>query len=128
MKRLLVLLLLVSLGLNVGLAVRLRQAPAPAGDRPWRGRAERMMPAPGDSQAWHDRMERRMDRMADRLGLDPAQRQAMRAHHQRTEVELRTRFRALEQARADLRAEAERQPPEPAAVSTALLEIGRAHV
>lgn len=124
MKRLLVTLLLVSLGLNVGLAVRLRQA---GGDeQPRLPRSGRMMPAPGDSQAWHDRMERRLDRMSEHLGLSPEQRDDLARHRAVVESQVRQRMVRLEETRSLLRAEAERRPPDPAAVAAALGAVSRA--
>ena len=125
MRRLLMLALLVSVGLNVGLALRLREAPAPA-DRAWRDRAGRLMPAPGDSQAWHDRMDRRFRRLDRMLDLDPAQQEAFRAHRAGVAEDLRTLTAALEDRRALLRAEAARRPPDPAAVAAAVAAVGRA--
>jgi len=125
MKRLLVLVLLVSLGLNVGLAWRLRHAGPP--ERPaWHDRGNRTVPAPGDSQAWRERMDRRFARLSERLDLDPEQQTAFREHRAHVEADVRDHLATLEQARADLRNEAERQPPDPAAVSAALAAVSRA--
>jgi Spy/CpxP family protein refolding chaperone len=124
MKRLLVTLLLVSLGLNVGLAVRLRQAGGE--EQPRMQHAGRMMPAPGDSQAWHARMERRLDRMSEHLGLSPQQRDQLARHRAVVESQVRLRMVRLDETRTMLRAEAERRPPDPTAVAAALGAVSRA--
>ncbi len=125
MKRLLVLVLLISLGLNVGLAWRLRQAGPPERSA-WRDHGSRTVPAPGDTQAWRERMDRRFTHLSERLGLDPEQQAAFRSHRARVEADVRDRLTTLEQARVELRNEAERQPPDPAAVSAALAAVSRA--
>jgi len=124
-KRLLVFVLLVSLGLNVALALRLRQA-APPVEREWRGHNGRLHAAPGDSQAWRARLDRRFERLTRMLELDPEQEEAFRRLRGGAEAEIRVRMSGLETCRAALRTEAERQPPDPAAVSAALAAVGRA--
>lgn len=125
MRRLLVLVLLVSLGLNAGLAWRLWQA-APEPQRPGSVREGRFRPAPGDTQAWRERMDRRFERLSDKLDLDPQQQAAFRSHRERVEAEVRAHSRKVETARDALRQEARREPPQPAAVSAALAAVGRA--
>jgi Spy/CpxP family protein refolding chaperone len=125
MRRLLPLVLLVSLGLNAGLAWRLlRDDPAPARTR-WEQEG-RFRPAPGDTQAWRERMDHRLHRLAERLDLDPQQLEAFRGHRARVEGDLRAQAQLVEAARAALRQEARREPPQPAAVSAALAAVGRA--
>lgn len=76
MSRLLRLLLLVSIGLNLGLGWALLQDRAagrareghPHSERAWRER-----PAPDDSVAWRRVMDRRLERLSAKLALEPAQ-------------------------------------------------------
>lgn len=125
MRRLLVLALLISLGLNLGLAWRLHQAPAPR-ERSVRSYGSRMSPAAGDTQAWRERMDRRFTHLAHMLNLDDGQQAAFAHHRRQVEEDVRARTMVLEANRETLRAEAERRPPDPAAVTAALAAVGRA--
>lgn len=126
MKRLLVLALLVSLGLNIALAVRLWQPSAVGQEEAWEGRGHGWRSAPGDTQAWRERLDRRFERMARMLDLDPAQREAFRRHRAGVAGEVTARTAALAARRAELRMEAERRPTDPAGVAAALAAVGRA--
>jgi hypothetical protein len=64
--------------------------------------------------------------MSRALGLDADQQAAFRRHRERVEADVRDRSAVLESRRALLRAEAARQPPDPAAVAAALAAVGRA--
>ena len=125
MKRLLVLALLISLGLNLGLAWRLHQASAPR-ERPVRPFGSRMSPAVGDTQAWRERMDRRFAHLVQNLNLDEDQQAAFARHRRQVESDVRAKAAVLEASREARRAEAERRPPDPAAVTAALAAVGRA--
>ena len=125
MKRLLLLALLISLGLNLGLAWRLHQETAPR-ERSGRSSGTRMSPAVGDTQAWRERMDRRFAHLVKRLDLDKEQQAAFLRHRRQVEADVRARTTVLEAGREALRAEAERRPPDPAAVTAALAAVGRA--
>ena len=125
MKRLLVLALLISLGLNLGLAWRLHEGAGPR-ERSARSSGSRMSPAVGDTQAWHERMDRRFRYLVKRLDLDEAQQEAFGLHRRQVEADVRGRTLVLESCREALRAEAARRPPDPAAVTAALAAVGRA--
>ncbi len=125
MKRLLVLALLISLGLNLGLAWRLREDPE-ARERSARSYGSRMSTAVGDTQAWKERMDRRFRHLTQRLDLDEAQQAAFSLHRRQVEADVRARTTVLESCRETLRTEAARHPPDPAAVTAALAAVGRA--
>lgn len=76
MNRLLRLLLLVSLGLNLGLGwAVMKEGDARRGrpDRTAAGRAWRERPAPDDTAAWRRVMDHRLERLAVMLDLAPGQ-------------------------------------------------------
>lgn len=76
MNRLLRLLLLVSIGLNLGLGWALLRDRADSGGpsrRPHADRTWRERPAPGDSVAWRRVMDRRLERLSAALDLEPRQ-------------------------------------------------------
>lgn len=83
MNRLLRLLLLVSVGLNLGLGwALLRDRPAGSDGRDGHprnaaGRAWRERPAPEDTAAWRRVMDRRIERLSGRLDLAPDQAESL---------------------------------------------------
>jgi Spy/CpxP family protein refolding chaperone len=110
MKKGWTLFLLVSLGLNIGLGLRLLhpghplavpepvvEAEPEAAAVPW----ER--PAPGDSTGWNRYMGRRMQHLAARLDLRPDQVDSFRAAQAATGRLLREKRRDLYQGRLRLR-------------------------
>ena len=89
MKKIWVLVLLISLGLNLGLGLRMFTDRGRSADRTGHYRGERTHRfqghwAHGDSVAHRQMFNRRMDRMADTLGLDPDQREIFRRVHAET--------------------------------------------
>jgi Spy/CpxP family protein refolding chaperone len=104
MKRLIVLLLLVSVGLNVGLLLKTRDAGGPPAVREGRWRQERALrPAFDDTSGWREVIARRLDRMADRLDLTPEQREAFAAAQEAAGRQMRERRRLLSTAQQRLR-------------------------
>lgn len=148
MKRYVWLLLLISLGLNVGLGWRLvsqsRQAETEQrdgrfGDRSGRpggmgrdgggfggeGRDGFERPAPGDSVAWGRIMDHRIERMARRLDLEPEQVESFRRAIQENRGKFRSRrarIRRLEERLTDLTLAT---PVNPDSIRTALHELGQ---
>ncbi len=109
MKKGWVLLLLISLGLNVGLGVRVvRQGQE--GALPGRGidGTERLVgqrwerPAPSDSTAWRQFMGRRVEHLARRLELRPEQIVAFKAAQQMTGRPMRRKRREMSLTRTRL--------------------------
>ena len=122
MKKWLVLVLLVSVGFNVGLFVKL------AGDRddsPRRSRGTRTWPALEDTHAWHTRIEHRASRMSERLGLDPDQRQAFLEHHREAADVILERRRSQDDGRRDLREIVLEQPLDAERLRQAVARLGR---
>jgi Spy/CpxP family protein refolding chaperone len=127
MSRLMRLVLLVSLGLNVGLgwgAVRaLRDEPRPpqAEGRSWRNR-----PATDDSVAWRRMMHRRVDRLATVLDLEPAQTARLEQLQAANAPTVRARRERIEAARRALREQSAAATFDPAATRTALAAVRHA--
>lgn len=89
MKKIWVLVLLISLGLNLGFGLRMFTDRGRSADRSGHHRGERTHRfqghwAHGDSVARRQMFNQRMDRMADALGLDPDQREIFRRVHAET--------------------------------------------
>lgn len=122
MKRILILLLVLSLGLNVSLLVRQLRGggPPPAG----RMGAGRTWPAVGDTQAWHDRIERRAGHMSDHLGLDAEQREIFRQHHREAARDMLQHRQRVEAGRREIRRLVLQDPVDPAAVRAAVVRLG----
>jgi len=130
-----VLLLLISLGLNFGLGLRLTRlgdpvAPLPAGgpDGPgWQehaaGRWQR--PAPTDTTAWRQFMGRRIDHLAARLDLRPEQIARFQATQKSTGRLMRGKRHELWQIRIRLRELMTAENIDGAAVRQAMAEMGR---
>jgi Spy/CpxP family protein refolding chaperone len=100
MRWLLVVILMVSLGLNLGLAWRLARTEDPPEPRDRSGRF-----GPGhamhDSTRWRGFLERRLERMRVELELDEEQVAAFRALHEGAQG-LGRQFRAIESGRRDV--------------------------
>ena len=154
MKRFGWLILLVSLGLNLGLGWRLMNqlksqsdewsGPGGAGSeaRSWRqgdargegrqggrlsgkSRREFFRPAPGDSGAWKDVMERRLERITNRLELDPQQVESFRATHLEAASRFRRQRQLVETAENRLFDLASLSPVEPDSIRAAVGDLGR---
>ncbi len=132
MKKGWLLLLLISLGLNLGLGMRLVRSgpgnPPPIGNARWGGpdgkpRWER--PAPGDSTAWRRVMGRRMDHLARQLDLSPEQLDHFREAQGVTFRRLQAPRRALLRARTQLRDLMAAEKVDRVAVRRAMAELGR---
>lgn len=123
MKRILILLLVMSVGLNVSLLVhRLAGGVrSPAGDF----HGGRHWPAAGDTQSWHDRIERRTGHMSRHLGLDTQQHQAFRQLHRQAARDVLQHRQDLETHRREIRHLVMEDPLNPAAVRAAIADLGR---
>lgn len=127
MSRLVRLVLLISLGLNVGLGwnvVRaLRDEPRrpPAAARAWRNR-----PATDDSVAWRRMMHRRVDRLATVLDLEPAQTARLEQLQAANVPTVRAHRERIEAARRALREQSEAATFDPEAIRTALAGVRHA--
>ena len=132
MKKVWVLMLLVSLGLNVGLGVRLlRRGDLPGsidrqdGRREGRSWSRGERPAPGDSTAWRRVMGRRMDHLTGQLALRPEQIAGFRAAQQASFQIMRTQRQLVVQARSHLRELMTAAEIDQPAVRLAMAELGR---
>ena len=122
MKRILILLLVLSLGLNVSLLVRhLRGGGAPPAGKV---RLGRNWPAAGDTQAWHDRIEQRTNHMSDLLGLDPDQHEIFRLHHREAARDMLKHRQRVEAGRREIRRLVLQDPVDPTAVREAIMRLG----
>ena len=125
MKRGWLLLLILSLGLNVGLVLRPLLGGPPS--RPPRGAA---LGAPGEAQPGHPRWdrfaERRLARLAGKLGLDPAQQRQLAAIRQAGLAPMGARREAVHRARLALLAAYRADPADTVAVRARLAELGAA--
>ncbi len=127
MSRLARLILLVSLGLNVGLgwnAVRsLREEPRRplAMNRAWRNR-----PAPDDTAAWRRMMHHRVDRLSSVLDLEPAQAAQLEQLQTVNAPAVRAQRERIDAARQALRAQSKAATFDPAAIRAALANVRHA--
>lgn len=127
MNRLMRLVLLVSLGLNLGLgwAVLREGRPAPQlsaeGNRAWRER-----PASDDSVGWRRMLDRRVQRMASHLELDPAQAARLRELQAQNSPLVRARRERIEAARLQVREATEADLFDPQALRGALAGLRHA--
>jgi len=110
MKNIVLFLLLLSVGLNIGLAykvIRPDVGPEPT-ERPFRGRELNREPGDGpgpgqDKEAfWQGMMERRFAKMAGRLDLSPEQAAAFRQRHAEAAADLLAQRREVSRARLHL--------------------------
>ena len=127
MSRVVRVLLLVSLGLNVGLgwtALRaLRDGPprAPLTEHAWRGR-----PAADDTAAWRRMMHHRVERLSSLLDLSPEQAARLQQRQATNGPLVRARQERIEAARRQVRTAAGVDSFDPAAVRAALIGLRRA--
>lgn len=132
MKKGWMFLLLISLGLNLGLASRLVRPgqeaalPGPGGGAGGGPRWER--PAPGDTTAWRQFMGRRVDHLAERLELSPEQVVHFRETHRATGQAMRLKRREVSQARKMLGELMAAETIDRPAVRRAMAEMGRRQV
>lgn len=123
------ILLLISLGLNLGLVSRLvrpgqEQALPGAGGRHQESRRwER--PAPGDTAAWHKFMGRRIDHLTERLDLSPEQVEYFQGAHSRKNHAVREKRHELVRLRTHLGELMAAELIDRAAVRLAMAEMGR---
>lgn len=152
MKRFGWLVLLVSLGLNLGLGWRLfseaRSRPGSevsqrglgGGDHPlrtgrhggegksgrglsWERRSDFFRPAPGDSGAWCKIMEHRLERITEKLELDPEQVKSFRATQRDAAARFRDQRRLVEAAEGRLHALAATSAVQPDSIRAAVREL-----
>lgn len=116
MKKMLVLVILISLGLNIGLGARLwKESRGASGSRSGglhsRHSGISTGSGPGgrggsgggrDSTFWRGVMERRLDMVADQLGLDDKQAGAFKVTHQEAAVEFLAQRDKVQEARRQL--------------------------
>lgn len=131
MKKAWLLVLLVSVGLNLGLGVRLMQVPTEQARNPDQNRSQRHAPrwerpAPGDTTAWHRFMGRRLSHLAERLNLRPDQVEHFQQAEQARYSQLGEFRRRLLVARTQLRDLLAAPEIDRAAVRVAIAELGRA--
>lgn len=127
MSRLVRLVLLVSLGLNVGLgwsvfrALREEPRRPPAEARAWRNR-----PATDDSVAWRRMMHRRVERLATVLDLEPAQTARLEQLQATNAPTVRAHRDRIEAARRALREQSAAATFDPGAIRAALAGVRHA--
>lgn len=127
MNRVLRLVLLVSLGLNLGLGwAVLRGREATDGPPPQAGHRWRERPAPADSAAWRRMMEHRLERLAARLDLAPDQSARLRALQEANGPLVRAGRDRIEAARQAVRRAADGGAFDDARVREALRGLRRA--
>ncbi len=136
MKKLLVLVILVSLGVNISLGIRLWQdnhrfSPR---DRSW-GPADR--PGPGGPAGadggesgvfWSGVMERRLNHVVHRLGLDQDQENAFRNTHQKAAERFLRQRNMVQEARRRLMVEASGEDFSGKRLRPLIAEVGRQQV
>jgi Spy/CpxP family protein refolding chaperone len=136
--RFLWLVLLVSLGLNLGLGYRLLNpatVPGPGPEFPGDGPPERELrqgrhgregrPDEPDSTRWQRMMAGRLNRMAERLDLSPEQVEAFRATQQYRAEAMTSQRRLVNDARARLSEVIGLPAASPDQVRQAIQEVGR---
>jgi Spy/CpxP family protein refolding chaperone len=131
MKRAWMLILLVSLGLNLGLGLHLwresRDEPRSArGTRlEHRGPGRHDWPARGDTAGWRRVGQQRLERMTDRLGLDPEQARVLRENQARSVRRIAELREGVAPARDRVRNLLLADAVDTLAVREALSEVGR---
>ena len=123
------ILLLISLGLNLGLASRLvrpgQQVALPGSGGGPQGGPRWERPAPGDTTAWRSFMGRRVDQLTRRLDLSPEQVERFKAAQSQIGSPMRHKRRELFQTRAHLGELMAAEIVDRAAVRQAMAEMGR---
>jgi len=131
MKRSGLLILLVSVGLNLGFVWHMWRTEAEPSDlhprhgSRWSEMHDRHWPAKGDTAAWRTMGHRRLDRVTARLELDPGQAEAFRRTQQETVKRLAGKRTLVSDSRARLRALMAEDVIDSVAVRTTLFELGR---
>ena len=109
MKRAWMLILLVSLGLNVGLAIKVFTGSADGHDRFDRSRwrdsrvEDRHWPAPGDTATWRKLGMKRAERVKERLDLTSEQATSFSANQQRAMMDLGARRKVIDGVKNEIR-------------------------
>lgn len=144
MKRFGWLILLVSLGLNLGLGYRLLNRPAPPEGPGFLNMEDKGRPLDGpprrggpegrpdrewgvsrrDSSQWRQLMADRMDRVARRLELTPEQVEVFRAAHRANEPRILAQRGQVDEARERLQAVIAGEGTDPDSVRRAISELG----
>ena len=131
MRKFWILVLLISLGLNLGLGVRLlrtggaEEMPLPGRGGAGRGGPEWERRAGADSTVWRRFMDRRLEHLASRLDLRPEQVAAFRTAQMVREEALRGKRRELAAARSRVRLLLGAGDADRPAVRAAMVAIGR---
>jgi Spy/CpxP family protein refolding chaperone len=127
MSRLTRLILLISLGLNLGLGWNLLRAQRAEGPRPpVVGRGWRDHPAPEDSASWHRLMQKRVDRLASLLALEPEQTAQLEQLQKSNAPLVRAQRECVEVARLRVREVAAADFGDDAVIRSALAGLRRA--
>ena len=130
MKRAWMLILLVSLGLNLGLAIQVFTSSDDGGGRRGeRHRGERRMegrnwPAPGDSTRWRKIGQQRLERFRRSLDLTDDQATAFRANQERAMALLGGKRREIEMVKSRIRTIMAEETVDRGAVRAAHSELG----
>jgi Spy/CpxP family protein refolding chaperone len=130
MKRAWMLILLVSLGLNVGLAIQVFTGSDDDGrrhgSRRWDERRleDRRWPAPGDTTAWRKAGYKRLERFRRRLDLSDDQATAFRANQERAMALLGGKRREIELVKSRIRTIMAEESVDREAVRAAHSELG----
>ncbi|MGD9548771.1 MAG: Spy/CpxP family protein refolding chaperone [Candidatus Krumholzibacteriia bacterium] len=121
------LVLLVSLGLNLGLGYRIWNAESPGGSPGGPGPREagegRFTPRSPDR--WREMAGRRLQHLTRRLNLDPVQQDALRAIQEEHGRRIQESLAALEEFRVELRGRMLAEEADPAEVRRAIHAMGR---
>jgi Spy/CpxP family protein refolding chaperone len=131
MKRAWMMILLVSLGLNVGLAIKVFTRPGEDGGRHGERRwSERRMggrdwPATGDTASMRKLGLRRLHRLGEGLDLTPDQKVALEANQEAALSRLAGKREGIAESRKTIRSLMAAAPLDPAAVRAAHSELGR---
>ena len=124
MSRLARLILLVSLGLNLGLGWALWRGLSAGPPRPpLAERVGRERPAAGDTAAWRRMMQRRIERLSARLDLSAAQAEQLQALQLANGPLVRAQHERIEAARERVRAVTGAASYDATAVRTALAAL-----
>ncbi len=127
MSRMARLILLVSLGLNLGLGWNVVRNLRTEGSLPRSaGRAWRDHPAPEDTASWHRLMQKRVDRLASVLDLDPEQTAQLEQLQKTNASVVRAQRERVEAARLRVREVAAVDSGDDAVIRSALAGLRRA--